>query len=596
MLGDSPDFLSSPPRKTVRFGTGVIDALTKYKQGQNAEYNLLLHQLADPEIKDAQLINWLQEMRNAVVYLTKDVELLVSLLLRIPWLTRSKEVIEEYLAFLTNLVSAQTIYLRSCLKMLVSNFTGHVKSGFDICHRGIQFIIRLVPLTPTFLMPILVEKFPFVAKSARTQECYLHNLLQVTTYLPALRKDILLLLLEKLLKLDVSVSRMDIEEAEETAKNARSQHNNANGEMVFNMDEDVTQTNSSVDGDDEESMAHTVADTLDILMDILFSYIRDVCLPNGQLDMGKAKELYRDLLVTFDRLLLPTRASCHVQFYMLYFCSFRLAFAEAFLDHLWKTLQNPSQPSVLRQAAAAYLGSLLARAAYIPSVTVRACLDLMVSWLHRYIDSQDGSVRSYCDVSVHGPFYAVCQAVCYIFIFRHRDLLDQDMKKGLAYLQALNLERLVHCRLNPLKVCLPAIVRVFAALTRKYQIAFCYTLIERNRRQVLPMLAGSEGDARPINTNPLDSFFPYDPYVLKRSSKAITPLYRTWTDDGLHEPGEKDRARLSASEDGNAESDDDFLKAETPNNNSGTFATTPSFHNRTSKSFDSSPCRPPSFD
>uniref|UniRef100_A0A8C4RBS4 RRN3 homolog, RNA polymerase I transcription factor n=1 Tax=Eptatretus burgeri TaxID=7764 RepID=A0A8C4RBS4_EPTBU len=487
-------------------------------------------------IQDAQLINWLHEMRNAVVYLTKDVELLVSLLLRISWLTRSKDVVEEYLAFITNLVSAQTIYLRSCLNMLVSNFTGRdctfsfadVKSGFDICHRGIQFIIRLVPL--------LFAEFTPIKLSCTTypQECYLHNLLQVTTYLPALRKDILLLLLEKILKLDVSASRLDIEEAEEMAKTARSHDNNTIGEMVFNM---------VILGWPSESMAHTVADTMDILMDILFSYIQNICQTNGQLDMGKAKELYRDLLVTFDRLLLPTRASCHVQFYMFYFCSFRLTFAEAFLEHLWKTLQNPNQPSVLRQAAAAYLGSLLARAAYIPSVTVRACLDLLVSWLHRYIDSQDGSARSYCDVSIHGPFYAVCQSVCYIFIFRHRELLEPDMKKGLAYLQALNLERLVQCRLNPLKVCLPSIVRVFAALTR--------------------------------------------------SGKVITPLYRTWTEDGLHEPGDKDRARLSTSEDSNAESDDDFLKAETPKNNSGTFATTPSFHNRTPKSFDSSPCQLP---
>lgn len=42
------------------------------------------------------------------------------------------------------------------------------------------------------------------------------------------------------------------------------------------------------------------------------------------------------------------------------------ALAEAFLDHLWKILQNPSLPAVLRQAAAGYLGSFLARAKFIP--------------------------------------------------------------------------------------------------------------------------------------------------------------------------------------------------------------------------------------
>lgn len=42
------------------------------------------------------------------------------------------------------------------------------------------------------------------------------------------------------------------------------------------------------------------------------------------------------------------------------------ALAEAFLDHLWKILQSPSQPAVARQAAAGYLGSFLARAKFVP--------------------------------------------------------------------------------------------------------------------------------------------------------------------------------------------------------------------------------------
>ncbi len=41
---------------------------------------------------------------------------------KLPWLGRSQAVVEEYLAFLSNLVSAQTVYLRACLKMVVTNF------------------------------------------------------------------------------------------------------------------------------------------------------------------------------------------------------------------------------------------------------------------------------------------------------------------------------------------------------------------------------------------------------------------------------------------------------------------------------------------
>lgn len=40
--------------------------------------------------------------------------------------------------------------------------------------------------------------------------------------------------------------------------------------------------------------------------------------------------------------------------------------AEAFLEHLWKIMQSPAQPAILRQAAAAYIGSFLARAKFVP--------------------------------------------------------------------------------------------------------------------------------------------------------------------------------------------------------------------------------------
>lgn len=47
---------------------------------------------------------------------------------------------------------------------------------------------------------------------------------------------------------------------------------------------------------------------------------------------------------------------------------FSQGLAEAFLDHLWKKLQDPNNPSVIRQTAGSYIGSFLARAKFIPIV------------------------------------------------------------------------------------------------------------------------------------------------------------------------------------------------------------------------------------
>ncbi|XP_029363904.1 RNA polymerase I-specific transcription initiation factor RRN3 isoform X3 [Echeneis naucrates] len=543
------DFLNSPPVKTVRFGGNVAEMLVKYKRGDCTDYELLKHQLGDPEIK------------------------------RLQWVGRSQAVVEEYLAFLSNLVTAQTVYLCACLKMVVSHFTPkrvticeagvdmsdsddedeNLARNFDQSHQALQLINRFVPSTSRFLMPILQENFPFVQKSSRTLECYVHNLLRVTVYIPSIRGEVLEVIIGKMLKLDVSVSRADIEEAEEKMEQNQGAEE-LNEEGLFEMDEDVVADQPSRTA----VMGHPVAERLDVLMAVMMAYIKDICFVNGSLHVGRTKELLRHLLCVFDKLILPTHASYHVQYTIFYLCSFRLALAEAFLDHLWKILQSPSQPAVLRQAAAGFMGSFLARAKFIPVLTVRACMDLLLSWIHHYIDGHDSSGRqACCDISLHGPFYSACQAIFYTLIFRHRAILEGNMKKGLEYLQNMNLERVVLCQLNPLKVCLPSVTTKFAAITRKYQVVFCYTIIERNNRNVLPMVRSTAGgDCVTTNTNPLDSYFPFDPYLLKRSGQLIEPLYQVWeepVDMELLPAKKRHQVRRHMLED-----EDDFLDEDTP--------------------------------
>ncbi|KAM8824991.1 RNA polymerase I-specific transcription initiation factor RRN3 isoform 1-T1 [Synchiropus picturatus] len=605
-------FMNTPPMKTVRFGGNVAETLVKHRQGDFQDYELLKHQLSDPDIKDAQIVNWLQEFRKCVTQLSKEHEQLIYTVLRLPWVGRSQAVVEEYMCFLSNLVSAQTVYLCAALKSVVAHFTPrrvtiseggvdfvdsddeeeNLPRNFDQCHVALQVIARYVPSTSCFLMPILRDNFPFIQRSARTLECYVHNLLRVSVYFPALRRDTLELVIENLLKLDVSASRSDIEEAE---ANAEAQH--AGGpveEALFDMDEDEDKPPlSSV-----LTMAHPVAERLDTVMGVMMAYIKDVCHVNGVLHTERTKELYRDLLSIFDKLILPTHACAHVQYLVFYLCSFRLvsaslspagslkhgtvramrlvlqALAEAFLDHLWKVLESPSQPDVLRQAAAGYMGSFLARAKFVPVATVRACLDLLLSWIHRYIDAQDVSGKqTFCDITLHGPFYSICQAVFYVLVFRHRAILAADMRKGLEYLRSLNLERVVMCQLNPLKVCLPTVASMFAAVTRKYQVVFCYTIIERNNRLQLPVVRSSAGgDGGATNTNPLDCFFPFDTYLLKRSGPLIEPLYQPWEELA---DMEMLATKSAPQQQGSREDEDDFLSGETPKGD-GIMGATPS--------------------
>uniref|UniRef100_A0A2K6EXN1 RRN3 homolog, RNA polymerase I transcription factor n=1 Tax=Propithecus coquereli TaxID=379532 RepID=A0A2K6EXN1_PROCO len=486
MLALENDFFNSPPRKTVRFGGTVTEVLLKYKKGETNDFELLKNQLSDPDIK------------------------------RLPWLNRSKTVVEEYLAFLGNLVSAQTVFLRPCLSMIASHF---------------------VP-------PRVIIKEGDVDVSDSDDEDE-SKYKKISVYFPTLRHEILELIIEKLLKLDVKQT-CGIKQL-----------------TTWGEDEETVRE-TEADPERPGQMVHPVAERLDILLSLLLSYIKDVCYIDGKIDNNKTKDLYRDLINIFDKLLLPTHASCHVQFFMFYLCSFKLGFAEAFLEHLWKKLQDPNNPAIIRQAAGNYIGSFLARAKFIPLITIKSCLDLLVNWLHMYLNNQDLGTKAFCDVALHGPFYSACQAVFYTFVFRHKQLLSGNLKEGLRYLQSLNFERIVMSQLNPLKICLPSVVNFFAAITNKYQLVFCYTIIERNNRQMLPVIRNTAGgDLVQTCTNPLDTFFPFDPCVLKRSKKFIDPIYQIWEDMSAEELQEfKKPIKKETLED----EDDDFLKGEVAQN------------------------------
>ena len=58
--------------------------------------------------------------------------------------------------------------------------------------------------------------------------------------------------------------------------------------------------------------------------------------------------------------------------------------------------------------------------------TACQALELMVQWAHSYTATCQDCVMA--DVTHHGPFYSVCQAVFYVFAFRHREIFD--MNKG----------------------------------------------------------------------------------------------------------------------------------------------------------------------
>lgn len=103
----------------------------------------------------------------------------------------------------------------------------------------------------------------------------------------------------------------------------------------------------------------------DLFIYLFFLMMIYIFTGDENMDWECTKKFYKELLTVFDKIILPTSGSIHVQYIMFYICSLKQELSDGFLDYLWKKVQNPNIAPAYRQIAAFYIGSFLARAKYI---------------------------------------------------------------------------------------------------------------------------------------------------------------------------------------------------------------------------------------
>ncbi|RZF42567.1 hypothetical protein LSTR_LSTR001362 [Laodelphax striatellus] len=487
-------------------------------QKEQKRYEELVLHMRDSglEIKDKDLIMLLKEARSCISLLDRNCHLFVKVLLIQKWPSRSVELVEEYQGFLLDLCSAHSYYTELAINQLTQLF-----------------------LPVAFEDPEWINGEP--TEEDKLAFSRVHNVLKI-----------LLRVIPILVTLDTHAPKREIEEME-----ARSKME----EDVFSMDEAET----------VKSTKHQVAHTLDVCMEMMFRFFEnELHDSNKVLIWDKTRAVYLDLINIFDAVIIPTFALNHVQFLLFRFVSMKSTLYNLFLQHLWKKVLNVNASVVIRQSAVAYIASLLSRSTYIPIGTLKETLSNFASWIHGYISAEDSQENCNQSKRVHCVFYSICQALFYVIAFRHRDLVQT--KKDLMFLQGLNLSKIATCKLNPLRVCLPQVVSNFASITRTYQLAYCYSIIEHNARNSIPVVERDEaGLTTQLEEVYLDMFFPFDPYLLPRSKKYIDPLYRAYNG-----PSAEDVSYSRHKDD-----DDDFLMECSPSTTampSFSYGTSPGFH------------------
>jgi len=492
-------------------------------------YEELIYMIRDGDVDDNNLMQLLTEVQECIFLMDKKLIHFVEALLMVDWVHRNSEIVKKFQGFLLDLLSAHNYYTKSALEKLMPVFksVGCEKEWingvpteeeilvFGHAHGVLRVLLKVMPMACDVLVQVVMNHFPYLRRPSHEHECFIYNMLEVTEYQPRLRLEFLIIIFKRLVALDVYAPRVEVLEQEEV-------------EECFDMDIEETEASKESTHVEHIGMKHPIANSLDISMVQLFVYLHSECYgADNHLDWERTKHLYHDLVTVFEQVILSTHATHHVQFLLFYMCSFRVNLAETFLNYLWHKVVSPSVPSIVRQSAIMYMGSLLCRAAYVNVSILKASIAEMSSWIHSYISSQDGLECVNSDVRVHSVFYTICQTLFYVVAFRHCDFVHT--KKNLTFLQSLKLTRIVTSRLNPLKVCLPVVAQNFAAVTRTYQLAYCYTVLEHNARFNMPVIyQDHRGYAITKESTLLDTFFPFDPFVLCRCGHFIKPIYHSY--------------------------------------------------------------------
>lgn len=282
-------------------------------------------------------------------------------------------------------------------------------------------------------------------------------------------------------------------------------------------------------------------------------------------DISMLRIIYNDLYSVFTKFILPTHSSAHIQFFMFYFLCMRPSLTRTFLESLRTDyFLNHAAALDVQKNALAYIGSLVVRGKFVPFSTALSCLEVIVTWCHEYISSQEREMNNnYMSLNLHQKFYSACQTVFYIFTFRCREFTKSE--KTLEHVRRLKLERFVFCNLNPLAVCRSQIVSNFAAVTSHFQLTYCYAVLEKNKRNTLPV-ASDVGDGRMMSASitgtTLDMSFPFDPYQLVSTLHYFDSHYQDFP--GLPDfidTNSKDRLQQQPDEDNE---EDDFLDQSVP--------------------------------
>lgn len=525
----------------------------------------------------------LQAVLAHVALLSKECNTLVNAVLYSEWVGRDDAYYALFVRFLNNLAAAQRGYQSKIMGMLVEMLGPQKTRRVPGCKpvrqptihkrvlQAMRHITLNVPTAPGALADRLGARLRFEFEKAEDRMTYIRSFMNLIEYVPELTSDILTDILRELIKLDVHIQ--DSLDEEDDVEEELLQHMSSSQTLLFQSsqtkvesmtdDDDMTSSDESdfedngADKTPEELRRQQLRDNVrqvDMIMDILFNYY-DKLVESSSLEARHTA--IKQLISQFHSHILPTYGSRHPQFLIFHFAQSDEITVDDFVTSCVDILVSKKHSAGIRHAAAAYFAGFVGRGSKVSGTVVQDCVDLLCDKLSMLQQQYTPDCRG-PDVKKFGDFYAVFQAILYIFCFRWRDLASPSSDLEDDYYDDADHEeyhfselfretvyKAIHSPLNPLRICTPVIVEQFARLSQALSLFSLFSKIDENKHvRVVGHWRGMsdlnisqpDRDQSWIGDNGmLEGYFPYDPYHL--------PISRHWIEDDYVEwkgiPGEE---------------------------------------------------------
>eukprot|EP00977_Amphora_coffeiformis_P004963 scaffold1058_cov163-Amphora_coffeaeformis.AAC.3 len=497
---------------------------------------------------------------------------------------------DAQLHLLMAIVSSNSVFLVPTLNSLWKSLTVKLDNApaerTDRLHAALATLLRLVPKAKTELYPIIHANAPF-----RTRPAF-----RGLKYMPSIEAQLLELAIDRCLEIDVEIKISDGGQAAiEQEEEEDDKNDDTMGIFELEMDTPPKTKQEKLQAD---VTVDEMANKLDAMMFLLLQHIQR---------SSNLSSLFQTLLDVFECSILITHKSKFVQFLMFFVCGEDQRrqtnddedlneFDHDFCYKLVEVLLDEFRSVVTRQTAACYLASFVSRAVYCDSFAVCQAVAALLRFAEAYIEAMGNQKFTAMDAreqcNSHPLFYTVAQAAFYIMCFRGREASAYYKTEASAGNPEIDIgahrwERLCKHELNPLKYCLESVRVEFLQLAEAEQWlsdnvrqsiisqSMKVTSPKRKRKSLISTPATLERERLKggvgglgQGSNPLDSFFPFDPYLLRHSHDFIEPFYRHWQDSSvaiLHSEEEVEDANVEGDEASQEENDEDELAADDDN-------------------------------